>query len=112
MTVIALFALATLISVIPFVMWLSRRRQATDPAEVAVALEAFLNGAGHARAWDDFLGEPIDDPALEAIRVRCARLPEEFPPTEKGQYCSAAGVDVVRGYLNQLSRQVPPQGSA
>lgn len=109
MAVIALFVLATLISVIPFVMWLSRRRRATKPAEVAEALEAFLNGAGHDRAWDEFLGEPIDDPALDAIRIRCARLPEEFPPTERGQFCSAAGIDVVRGYLRQLSRQVPPQ---
>jgi hypothetical protein len=111
MGAIALFVLATLISVVPFVMWLSRRRRGTLPAEAAEALKAFLNGGGHASAWDDFLGEPIDDPALEAIRIRCARLPVEFPPSEQGQYCSAAGVEVVRGYLRELSRQAPQQGS-
>ena len=111
MGAIALFVLATLISVVPFVMWLSRRRRGILPAEAAEALEAFLNGGGHASAWDDFLSEPIDDPALEAIRIRCARLPVEFPPSEQGQYCNAAGAEVVRGYLRELSRQARERGS-
>ena len=72
-------------------------------AEVAGVLEAFIDESGEPYDWDDFVcGGRIADPGLEAIRARCASLPEEFPPTISGHYCSDVGVEVIRGFAAHL----------
>ena len=74
-----------------------------SPTEVASIIEAFLNGTGGPYDWDDFLSRgSIANPELEAIRARCASLPDEFPPTERGHYCSEAGFEVMRGLATRL----------
>lgn len=102
MLVVALFALATLVPLVPFLVWLLRRGAYATPEEVAATLEAFADGSGGRYDWDDFVSVPLRDPALEATRLRCARLPEEFPPERPGQYCSDAGLDVVRACADAL----------
>jgi len=56
-------------------------------------------------ALDDFIsGGAFKEPRLEAIRKRVAQLDEEFPPESKGEYCSPKGIEVIRGYIEQLHR--------
>jgi hypothetical protein len=68
--------------------------------EVAAAIQAFLDGAGGAWDWDDFISTPIEDLALDRIRVRCAVLSAEFPTLEG--YCAPQGLDVLRAYVREL----------
>ena len=109
MRAVALFLLATLLPLVPFLLWLARRSGPATRSDVAEVLEAFSSGTGRRDDWDRFLSAPLDDPELEAIRNRCARLPEEFPPRRPGEYCSEAGRDLVRSLASQL-RQASPKG--
>ena len=76
---------------------ISRTRQ-----EVAQVIENFLSLRGGSYEWDDFTTFSIADPQLEAIRRRCARLPEEFPSELGSEYCSEAGRAVLQAYVDQL----------
>jgi hypothetical protein len=71
--------------------------------EVAQILEDFLEGRGKPLAWDGFTqGMSFEDQNQEKIRIRCARLSEEFPPDSSNQYCNEQGVSVIREYIKQL----------
>lgn len=52
--------------------------------EVAEIIAAFLRGDGPAWAWDDFISVRIKDPSLDAVRVQCAALPDDYPPSVAG----------------------------
>ena len=71
-------------------------------AEAADTIERFVDGICRKWEWDDFCSFPIIDPHLESIRLRCCTLPREFPPREKGHYCSQAGIDVLRQIVTEL----------
>ncbi len=74
--------------------------------DVAHILEDFLEGGGHPLAWDGFtLGSRFDDERLEQIRLRCAGLSQEFPPTRLGEYCNEQGREVIRRYIEELRRR-------
>ena len=70
--------------------------------EVADTIERFVDGIYRRWEWDDFCSFPIVDSQLDAIRVRCACLPQEYPPAEKGHYCSEAGLEVLRQIVREL----------
>jgi len=70
--------------------------------EVANTIEAFINSTGRQWDWDGFTSIRLDDPELEAIRQRCVALPVEFPPTAKTEYCSEAGMQIMRELLQKL----------
>jgi hypothetical protein len=72
--------------------------------EMADMIEQFTQGICWQRVWDDFCTVPIIDPQLDAIRMRCADLPQEFPSTQKGHYCSEAGFDVMRAMVRELRK--------
>lgn len=73
--------------------------------EMADIIERFVDGICGPWDWDDFCSFPIVDPALDAIRVRCIGLPQEFPSSQKGHYCSEAGIAVLREMVKEL-RQI------
>jgi len=60
----------------------------TNP-EVADVLENFLSGRRGKWDWSNFISFPIADSYLEG--VLCASLPDLYPPTIKGHYCSDDG---------------------
>jgi hypothetical protein len=70
--------------------------------EVADTIERFVEGIYRKWEWDDFCSFPIVDPELDLIRARCVSLPQEYPPTEKGHYCSHAGLEVMRQIVLEL----------
>jgi hypothetical protein len=96
--------LLTIVALIakPFVLLFSKP-VVRSPSEVASIIESFLNDTGGPYDWDDFVcGGNVANPELEAIRARCASLPDEFPPTSSGHYCSEAGFEVMRGLAARL----------
>jgi hypothetical protein len=70
--------------------------------EVADIIEQFLNGTGSRWDWDDFCSFSITDPYLDSVRIRCHGLSLTYPPTERGHYCSEAGVKVLRELAAKL----------
>jgi hypothetical protein len=74
--------------------------------EVITFIRDFIEGSGGDRDWDDFTSIPIDDPALDLVRRECASLPDRFPPTRPGHYCSEQGLDELRRLADGLSSQV------
>ncbi|HET8891844.1 MAG TPA: hypothetical protein VFQ41_23300 [Candidatus Angelobacter sp.] len=77
-------------------------------AEMADTIERFVDGICRRWDWDDFCCVPIIDPHLDSIRVRCAGLPQEYPPVEKGHYCSEAGIQILRQIVFELRRPRTP----
>lgn len=74
-------------------------------AEVASIIERFIDGAGAKRDWDDFCSIPISDPMLESVRSICTNLPFTHPPSEKGHFCSEAGLLLLRDTAQSLRRE-------
>jgi hypothetical protein len=77
-----------------------------SPQQVCVELQRILEGRDK-YAFDDFTSiGPLKDPRLEAIRQRCARLPDEFPPEAKGELFGAGGIEVIRGFIRELGDEM------
>ena len=70
--------------------------------EVAETIEAFVNGTGRQWDWDGFISIRLDDPDLEAIRQKCIAVRDEYPPSKPTDYCSEAGMEVMRGLAQSL----------
>lgn len=104
--ILALLALLALV-IKPFESLFPANPAVRSPSEVAGIIESFMDGSCGDRDWDDFIcGGPIENAELEAIRLRCGSLPEEFPPTDAGNYCAAEGLEVLRGFA-ALLRAMP-----
>lgn len=78
------------------------RKIGRSRGDVADTVERFIGGICSRYEWDDFCSRPIIDLHLDAIRLRCADLAKEFPPIEKGHYCSEAGIDALREIVRRL----------
>ncbi|PZR77048.1 MAG: hypothetical protein DLM73_00625 [Chthoniobacterales bacterium] len=79
--------------------------------EVAKTIDEFVNGTGRQWDWDGFTSIRLDDPELEKVRQKCVALPVEFPPTQPTDYCSPAGMEVMRKMLSDLrARRVTLRG--
>lgn len=64
--------------------------------EVATTIEGFVNGTGRQWDWDGFTSIRIDDAELEAIRQKCIKIRDEYPPAKPTDYCSPAGMEEMR----------------
>jgi hypothetical protein len=70
--------------------------------EVAEIIEKFLDGTGGRWDWDDFCSVPIDDSALDVVRLRCVNIRDENP--DPYQYCGPAGLETLRGLVTSLRK--------
>ena len=68
-------------------------------AEVAEIVESFIEGTSGRWDWDDFLSIPIDDPYLDAIRLRCNSTYDE---AYHGYWCGPEGLNELRRILQEL----------
>jgi hypothetical protein len=70
--------------------------------DVAPYIENFLAGTGERWDWDDFSSFQIDSPELEAVRLQCVQLPDNYPPETLGTYCNAEGLRILETVLKSL----------
>ena len=70
--------------------------------EVAKTIEDFVNGTGGKWDWDDFISIRLQDAELDAVRKKCFSVRDEFPPADDRQYCSEAGMQVLRDLVVTL----------
>jgi hypothetical protein len=73
-------------------------------------ISKFLNGAGAAHDWDDFISISISDPRLDAIRIECSDLRDKYPPGTERKYCSDEGLNRLEEILNDLKAGGPVIG--
>ena len=71
-------------------------------AEVETYIRRFLDGSGGRWDWDDFISVPLDDPILEQVRLTAVQIPDRFPATQVGHYCSAEGLAELRKLADAL----------
>ena|ERR1700734_583893 len=70
--------------------------------DVIQEISKFLNGAGAAHDWDDFISIAINDQRLDAIRIECSDLRDKYPPGTQRQYCSDEGLERLKEILRDL----------
>jgi hypothetical protein len=75
--------------------------------QVASTIEGFVSGRDNQWDWDGFISIRIDDPELEKIRQRCISVRDEFPPDKVTDYCSPAGMEVMRKMAEELKAGAP-----
>ena len=75
--------------------------------QVASTIEGFVSGRDNQWDWDGFISIRIDDPELEKIRQRCISVRDEFPPEKVTDYCSPAGMEVMRKMADELKAGAP-----
>jgi hypothetical protein len=80
-------------------------RQAYE--EAANAIEAFVDNRGGPLDWDDFTSGKERDSYLEAVRIRCCTMPDEYPTKQKGHYCSDEGMQVLRALAAEVRAKIP-----
>ena len=59
------------------------------PIEVAEIIRRFLSGGSW--DWDDYTSIRIKGRNLDAIRLRCVAIHDEYPPDDRGAYCNEEG---------------------
>jgi len=68
-----------------------------ERSEVADIILRFIdNRSRDPWEWGEYLSIRENDPQLEEIRLRCASIREEYPPSNPADYCSAEGIEVLR----------------
>jgi len=77
--------------------------QLSEIAEVRATLQHIVDGTAGTYELDDCFSVRFSDSRLEAIRQRLWKLPDEFPPKTKRSFCGEAGMDVMRGWIRDLS---------
>lgn len=75
-------------------------KRTTD--EVITEITKLLSGVGGVHDWDDFISIPIKDKRLDAIRIECSDLRDNYPPGTKRQYCSDEGLKRLEEILHDL----------
>lgn len=55
-------------------------------------------------AWSDFIRYRIQDTALDEIRLRCARLDQDYSGEESGRVLSQAGEHLLREIIKELEQ--------
>lgn len=94
-----------------FLLDVKYRPQLNEWSSAADAIEAQISGDDVFGDWDDFIAGPADDPELEDIRAHCARLPQEHPPDQDGDYCNDDGVEVLDSHIKHLRTGLATKGA-
>jgi len=77
--------------------------EASRLAEVRATLQHIVDGTDGVYELDDCFSPRFSDTRLESIRQRLWKLPDEFPPETKGRFCGQGGMDIMRGWIRDLS---------
>jgi hypothetical protein len=94
----------------------STKSPAQSAREEKIAVEKyirdFVEGTGGDYDWDHFISAPCADPELEEIRRFCSSTDRLFPSSEKGHWCSAAGVQAMRDIQQRLQREIAAEADS
>ena len=71
--------------------------------EIRSTLQHIVDGTDGVYEVDDCFSVSFDDTKLESIRQHLWRLPDEFPPETKDRFCGQAGMDIILGWIQDLS---------
>ena len=103
--ILGLIGLVVIVFFFALAALLPQRPHDLTREDVANEIDKFLKAEGGHFDWDDFCTFRIVNPELDRIRQRCANLDEEFPPGSTGpRYCNEQGIEVLKGYLEDLRR--------
>ena len=72
--------------------------------EVADIIEAFVEETGREWDWDDFCSLRIENPELDAIRLKCINLSFTHPPAPGDGYCNEEGIQLLREIAKDLRK--------
>ena len=67
-----------------------------SPSQAADAIDRFLQSRGEPYDWDDFTSVRCSNPVVEAARLRCIAIRDEYPPERPSEYCNSRGLEVLR----------------
>jgi hypothetical protein len=79
-----------------------REKESFMIPDVADLIERFVAGHVGKWEWDDFISVTWEDPDVEAARIRCAAIQDEFPA--RAGYCSPEGIRELLGLALRLRR--------
>ncbi len=82
------------------------RKDDADKLATADLLMRFLDGRVSDQEWDDFISVHHRNKEIEAVRLRCGGLPEEFPPEPNDIYCNNEGSAIIREHVRHLRKSV------
>lgn len=94
--------IAGIVLIFLILSYLTKKHNRKSPSEIADIIERFIEGKGSKWDWDDFICSPVNDPDLDKIRIRCAQLGHEYPPTKPGQYTNEEGIRILKQYVEEL----------
>lgn len=97
----ALGVIAVVIFLFTFLTWRTKKTNKRTAEEVATYIENFVNGTGKDWDWDDFISCPIADDELDAIRIKCSQVQDDYPSGGKG-WCNEEGVRVMLALAKRL----------
>jgi len=72
---------------------------------VADLIDRFLDGDVGPYEWDDFCSYRQLTSEMELLRVESAKIETEFPATTSDQWCSAEGIERLRGIALRLRNE-------
>jgi hypothetical protein len=70
-------------------------------AEIAATIENFADGMSGKWDWDAFISVPYSNERIEAARIACLRVGEDFPGGAT-QWCNREGLEHLRAIASQL----------
>ena len=73
--------------------------------EIIEILDDFTNDKGGRWDWDNFISIRLRNVEAEEVRIEVLKIEEEFPPSQKGQWCSQEGVEKLKNLAARLSRE-------
>ena len=79
--------------------------QSSSIAAIRSTLQNIADGTDGVYELDDCFSVSFADPKLESIRQHLWRLPDEFPPETKDRFCGQVGMDIIRGWIQDLSHE-------
>ena len=85
-----------------------RQNAPVTQKQFADMLDDFIEGRRGDSEWEAFCDGPVAEPSLAIIQSRLSLIDEEFPPDKAYQICSAAGLDILRRYRDDLRKAGPP----
>ena len=75
-----------------------------NKSELAKLIRSFVDGSCGPWDWDDFTSVSHKDQEIERLRQAINEVPDKYPPGKKTHWCNEAGIEVLLGIADALSK--------